>query len=83
MSPDMTTVTATEGAPQQMLTLMAGDYAEQTLVSPSLTNPDDNIALQDDRKFRLALLPLQDGIDVGTRAFGEANLTVVDNDGNC
>ncbi|CAI8017729.1 hypothetical protein GBAR_LOCUS10719, partial [Geodia barretti] len=76
-----------EGAPQQMLTVMAG---EQGILFPMISNPDDEIALQDDRTFRLGLLPLeefQDRINVGGQSqtdpqtFAEANVTIVDNDG--
>ncbi|CAI8036814.1 hypothetical protein GBAR_LOCUS20626 [Geodia barretti] len=76
-----------EGAPQQMLTVMAG---EQGVLFPMISNPDDEIALQDDRTFRLGLLPLeefQDRINVGGQSqtdpqtFAEANMTIVDNDG--
>ena len=54
-----------EGAPQQMLTVMAG---EQGILFPMISNPDDEIALQDDRTFRLGLLSLEefeDRINVG------------------
>ena len=68
---------------------MAGDYNEQDMVFPDITNPDDEIALQDNRMFRLGLLPLEefaDDIDVGViigsdPTFADSNLTIVDDDG--
>ena len=72
-----------------MLTVMAG---EQGILFPMISNPDDDIALQDDRRFRLGLLPLpefEDRINVGGQSqtdpqtFAEANVTIVDNDGKC
>ena len=72
-----------------MLTVMAG---EQDILFPTIINPDDEIALQDDRTIRLGLLPLEefeDRIIVGGQSktdpqtFAEANLTIVDNDGKC
>ena len=68
---------------------MAGDYSEQDVLKPDITNPDDDIALQDNRIFALGLLigfDFVDDVELGAvigadQTFPEATLTVVDDDG--
>ena len=76
------------GIGQKLLEIEAGLYSEASVLSPEVINPDDQIALQDDRTFQLVLVPLpqfQSGIELGDvigsdPTFSSSNITVVDND---
>ena len=70
-----------EGASQQTLEVRDGNQ-DDLLVR--IANPDDQIALQDGREFRLGLLfpGPQSNVEIGGMGiFAEANLTIVDDDG--
>ena len=74
-----------------MLTVMFGMYSEADMIFPPMINPDDEIALQDDRIYRLGLVILPEFVDdvelgamIGsdqTFSMTLSNLTRKDNDG--
>jgi hypothetical protein len=73
---------------QLMLTVMFGIYSEADVIFPPIINPDDEIALQDDRIYRLGLVILPEFVDdvelgamIGSdQTFSMSNLTRRDND---
>ena len=68
---------------------MAGDYSEVDFIRAPVVNPDDEIALQDDRVFQLGLRvdpAFVDDVELGAiigfdETFVLANLTIQDDDG--
>ena len=71
-----------------MLEVMFGMYTEADTIFPPIINPDDEIALQDDRinLLNLTVLPpfvddVERGALIGTdQTFGTATLTIQDDD---
>ena len=63
-------------------------YVEVDVIMPNIINPDDEIALQDDRVFGLGLQilpPFVDDVELGAligpdQTFVTSNLTILDDD---
>lgn len=71
------------------LIVPARDYSEIGFIGAPIVNPDDDLALQDERVFQLGLRvdpELEDDVELGAfigsfETFIIANLTILDNDG--
>ena len=91
MSPTFPLTEQASPAPdiQIMFTVMFGIYSEADMIFPPIINPDDEIALQDERIYGLGLVILPEFVDdvelgamIGSdQTFSMSNLTRQDNDG--